>query len=391
MAYSVSTDIAFGNAGDIAIQQRGSVAEVAFTPEPRGGPEVMWFCFRLLRTSDGADAGSQPPRVRLVWRNYENALGASNSATIRPVVREAGGDWCRLPAGERVEHPDGRAWLVWEVTAPGPGRWLEMALCYPYGPDDVARLIAESEEYWRADTIGLSQSGRPLVRLSNGSGKPGDARPGLFIIARQHAGETPGSWVVDGLLRSLAAAAGAGREVPLTWCVPLADIDGVIEGAYGKDRFPYDLNRAWDRPAMRHEALVIQRDLDRWAQRCRPTLVLDAHAPGLSEAQGVYAYLPDPDETPRRTELSRPWCERLHRSIGDELAAGNFGRVAKYRSRWTTPGFTAFAGMTYDCAALAIETPYALAADGACLLTQERYREVGERICQILVDSRKGA
>ncbi len=392
MNYQVRGDIPFGNVGDVTIHedQPAGVVEVGFTAQPMNGPEVMWFRFRIERAPGGSDHAAS---LRLVWRHWGNALGAAEDSLIdavRPVVRRSGEDWQRLEACQRIELPDGRVWPAWEMKGLAAGQSLDVALCYPYGPDEVAALVSETNTTWRADTIGLSQEGRPLTRLSNDAGLPGDGRPGLYVVARQHAGETPGSWVLDGLLRELAAAQRAGKPVPLTWVVPLADIDGVMAGAYGKDRYPYDLNRAWGRPPMRHEALVIQRDMQRWAQRCRPALVLDSHAPGLCETQGVYCYLPDPDEAPRRTELSRPWCDKLAAAIGRPLAAGEFGRVARYPSRWNTSGsptFTAFAGARFDCAALALETPYALAGDGSLALTIEQYRRIGRCIAAAVVDA----
>lgn len=392
MSYQVRDDIPFGNVGDVTIHEDPSagVVDVGFTPRPMNAPEVMWFRFRIERATGGSD---ETPPLRLVWRHWGNALGAAEDKlidTVRPVVRRTGEDWRRLEACQRIELPDGRVWPAWTMHGLAPGQALDAALCYPYGPDEVAALVSELGATWRADTIGLSQEGRPLTRLSNDTGRPGDRRPGLYILARQHAGETPGSWVLDGLLRQLAAAQRAGTPVPLTWVVPLADIDGVTAGAYGKDRYPYDLNRAWGRPPMRHEALVIQRDMHRWARRCRPALVLDSHAPGLCETQGVYCYLPDPDEAPRRTELSRPWADRLAAAIGRPLTAAAFARVAKYPSRWNTPAsptFTAFAGATFDCAALALETPYALAGDGSLVLTIDQYRRIGQRIAAAVVDA----
>ena len=43
-------------------------------------------------------------------------------------------------------------------------------------------------------------------------------------------------------------------------------LDDVLSGAYGKDPFPHDLNRAWGDPPMRHETLVMRHDIRRWAE-----------------------------------------------------------------------------------------------------------------------------
>ena len=158
---------------------------------------------------------------------------------MRPVVRggrlstrgdASDGDWQRLEAGIVGQLPDGRTCVTWVVGAPpGPPypSYLDVAYCYPYGLPEVEALMRETEGYWQADIIGVSQGGRPLVRLSNAYGQAGGQRPGLYLIARQHSGETPGSWVLDGFLRHLVLL---GEAAPLVWSVPLTNIDGV-EGA----------------------------------------------------------------------------------------------------------------------------------------------------------------
>jgi murein tripeptide amidase MpaA len=260
-----------------------------------------------------------------------------------------------------------------------PASWVDVALCYPYGQDDVQALAAESGGCWRSDVIGVSQSGRPLVRLSNSPGEPGGSRPGLFLVARQHSGETPGSWVLDGLLRRLARD----RSDALVWAVPLANADGVAQGDYGKDNFPYDLNRAWRPPPMRHETVVYERDIRRWSERCRPCLALDFHAPGACETEGVYAYLPKPEVFLRLHDESARWADALAEALAPRYAASPFRRVARYASRWETPSLCEFVAKVYRIPALALETPYSRC--GATVLTREGYREVGASIADAVL------
>jgi predicted deacylase len=240
---------------------------------------------------------------------------------------------------------------------------------------EVEALVAETGGAWRADTIGFSQGARPLVRLSNDPGAPGSDRPGLYVLARQHSGETPGSWVLDGFLRRLAEA---GDAAPMVWAVPLANIDGVEGGDYGKDNFPYDLNRAWGPAPMRHETLVLQRDARRFADRCRPVAGLDFHAPGGCQTEGVYAYVPDPETEADAAAATRPWVAAFAEALGPGLAAPKFGVVARYASRWATPGFRRFAWSELGVPALTIETPYARC--GRTVLTRDVYRDVGRRL-----------
>jgi len=303
-------------------------------------------------------------------------LADLNLDAYRPVVRTAERDWERLGAGTVVDFPDGRKTVAW--TVPMPSSWVEVALCYPYGVPDVEALARETGGYWRMEEIGVSQSARPIWRLSNSyGGEP--KRPGIYLFARQHSGETPGSWVLDGLLRRLAERR---EERIVVWAAPLTNIDGVEQGDYGKDNFPYDLNHAWGDAAMRHEVLAMQRDVDRWAGRCRPAFVADFHAPGGTEREGVYSFVVLQDEPPVMNEVASAWGERIGREIGADLVHEPFARVATYPSRWRTPSVTGFFAKR-GVPAICMETPYAIIRER--VLTREDYRMIGARVADGIV------
>src|SRR6185503_9121178 len=286
--FRVDTRFSGGNACATRVGQTGEIDEIAFTPDPHGGPECLWFDFKVERTAAGGGGA-----MRIMLDHPDNMLGGGEPQNLRPVVRADGGDWERLPAGTRDDHPDGRMRIGW--TVPAPATWLEFSCCYPYGQGELAALVRETSPAWTEAVLGVSQAARPIVRLANDPGSPGGARPGIYLVARQHSGETPGSWVMDGFLRHVATL---GAQAPLVWAVPFSNIDGVEQGDYGKDNFPYDLNRAWGNPPMRHETHVIMRDLERWKDRCRPVLALVFHAPGACEAEGIYTFLSNPASLP---------------------------------------------------------------------------------------------
>ena len=167
------------------------------------------------------------------------------------------------------------------------------------------------------------------------------------------------------------------------WVVPLSNVDGVEQGDYGKDNFPYDLNRAWGQPPMRHETLVIQRDIERWRRRCRPALAIDFHGPGGCEADGAYAYLPKPDRFPEQFAEAGKWTEAAQQALGSPLAAETFSRTASYASRWETPTFTTYMSLL-GIPAFTLETSYALA--NGTVLTREAYREIGRRLLEGIMD-----
>ncbi len=377
MPLRIDTTIPFANACGLELLEDRPVPEVRFAADPHGGPEALWFCLRVVR-----DAKSAARQMKLVLKHPGNMLGVGTLDHLRPVVRTAETDWQRLGLPEAETLPDGRRLATWTVDV--PAEWLETAFCYPYGRPKLERLVQECDGHWRADAIGASQGGRPIVRLSSGPGAEGSDRPGLYLVARQHSGETPGSWVLDGLLRRMAEQH---RRTPLVWAVPLANIDGVESGDYGKDHFPWDLNRAWGTgPAaqpMRHEVLVMQRDVARWRTRCRPVLALDLHAPGGCEASGAYFFVPDPETEPDAHAEAARWAGILAEALG-RLAAADHARVARYPSRFDGPSFRQFF-RGVGVPGLCMETPYALA--GETVLTRKVYREIGVRLADRLADA----
>lgn len=129
---------------------------------------------------------------------------------VRPEEKTSGAlrrersDWERLEPEERRVLPDGRVFLEWIVDTPPSGGAFEFAFSFPYGPDELERMIAGTSGYWKKDEIGVTRDDHILIRLSNQYGDPQKPMPGLYLMARQHAAEVSGSWVLDGVLRRLA-------------------------------------------------------------------------------------------------------------------------------------------------------------------------------------------
>jgi len=376
LALFVDTSIPHGNACDIEILHRAGETEVRFSADPHGGLEALWFCFRLTIES------TDPQSVTLVLRNPQNLLGYLPATNIRPVINADGAGWKRLDAGCVRALPDGRIQIAWNLQL--RSSYADVAFCYPYGLPEIEQLVNDTDGYWRADTIGVSQGARPIVRLSNRYGEPGSADPGLYIVARQHAGETSGSWVLDGFLRHMATAAGA---APMVWVVPLINIDGVERGDYGKDNWPHDLNRAWHTPPrspMRYEVLVAQHDIALWSKRCRPTLAMDWHAPGGTEAEGIYFPLPDPEKETQGYLHAFRWAEELQRALGSRYARPGLPRHSSYPSRWEEPwgrpGFSSYMWNHLQVPAVSIEVPYAMIGD--LVMTRDEYRSAGRQLAQ---------
>lgn len=376
MTWQLDLDFPGANACGAAVTCLEGAPAISLTPDPKGSPEALWFRFRLRRLEAGATA------PWLLLRHSHSLLGGGDGAALQPVVSCDHGPWTRLPRGRPLRQTDGRCDALWPL--PAAAACLELAFCFPYGQEELDRLIAASG--LRMQAVGASEGGRPLLRVDNGPGSEGSTRPGLFLIARQHSGETPGSWVLDGLLARLAAL---GEAAPLTWAIPFGDPDGVHAGCYGKDRHPVDFNRAWpgeDSSPRRHEVMCWVQEFRRWRERCRPCLLLDLHAPGGGERSGVYAFTPPAADGTVPAEVSA-WAERLRLGLGAPwAAASDFARIGRYPGRW--PRQTHLTGSRWallqGLPSLSLETSYQGQGDQA--FTCEDYRGIGVRLADAVAE-----
>ena len=81
----------------------------------------------------------------------------------------------------------------------------------------------------------ISRKGRSVPCLHIGEGDVS-----LLLVARHHACESTGNYVLEGVLDELLTS-----PIPNTriLCIPFADYDGVLDGDQGKSRIPHDHNR----------------------------------------------------------------------------------------------------------------------------------------------------
>lgn len=121
--------------------------------------------------------------------------------------------------------------------------------------------------------LGTSEGGRPIPLLVVGGGATPERR--ILVTCRHHACESHASYVLEGILRRLAAEPIPGCAVHL---VPMVDIDGVERGDQGKVRQPRDHNRDYDQ-APRYRATRAM--IDHVAAN-RFDQAYDLHCPGMA-------------------------------------------------------------------------------------------------------------
>ena len=102
--------------------------------------------------------------------------------------------------------------------------------------------------------VGLTVQGRPLSMLRIGT--PAAHKKRVWVIARQHPGETMAEWFVEGLLEKLCAA--DAKDADCVWYViPNMNPDGAYLGNLRTNAAGANLNREWLEPSATHSPEVL--------------------------------------------------------------------------------------------------------------------------------------
>ncbi|HOC03586.1 MAG TPA: hypothetical protein PKK91_08915, partial [bacterium] len=67
MRIRITKNIQYGNVCDVSVRSSKNQAEVSFSASPQGGPESLWFCFRIT-------AINKIKRIKIVLKHPYNML-----------------------------------------------------------------------------------------------------------------------------------------------------------------------------------------------------------------------------------------------------------------------------------------------------------------------------
>ena len=373
MTLRIDTKLPAGNVAGVRIRQNETQCKVCFTANPNGNAEALWFYFRMTESDPHAH---HPESLTLTLEFVNSMTGCESPSDLHPVFRGEGQGWNRARSGI-VSTDDGQVSVSW--TIPYPTNVTEFALCYPYGRAEIKTLLQKSKGYWHTKQIGLSQNAHSIPRISN-TVQDNRSLPGVYLIAQQHAGESPGSWVLDGILQHFSRT-NEGRL--LVQAVPLADIGGVEQGHYGRGGQAPELDQAWGKPPLRYEIRSMQADLADWQKQCKPAIVLDFQSPGGTDIDGVYCFIPQNNEPSTAERDAEKWANVLRIAIGNEYVAETFKRERPDRSQTYGMPLDEYMRQTLAVTALTVVIPYA--ACGKTIMAPKQYREVGRRIARAII------
>ncbi|WP_153716593.1 M14 family metallopeptidase [Eikenella corrodens] len=197
----------------------------------------QWFYFRLQ------GAAYQPCRIRIEnagqssypegWEDYQATASYGRS------------NWFRVP----THYEDGV--LIIEHT-PLAGS-VYYAYFEPYSHEQHLNLLgdAQGSGLCQIDDLGSTAQGRDINLLTIGHQAASDLK--IWIIARQHPGESMAEWFAEGLLSRLLdhqdPTARALLDCATFYIVPNMNPDGAALGNQRTNAAGADLNREWQNPS----------------------------------------------------------------------------------------------------------------------------------------------
>lgn len=238
--------------------------------------------------------------------------------------------------------------------------------------------------------LGRTLQGRDMALLhitDADSATPLAERKKIWVIARQHPGETMAAWFVHGLLERLLDSSDALSRSLLRHCVfhvvPHMNPDGAVLGNLRTNAAGANLNREWLEPTMERspEVFLVR-------QKMRETgvdLCLDVHGDeGLPYnfvvgSEGTLGY------SPRIAEQEDAFKAAWAASCPDFQDTVHYGRCAPGAANTTLA--TNWIAQQFGCLAFTIEMPFkdnANLPDPAVGWNGERSRKLGASVLQPL-------
>ena len=198
---------------------------------------AQWFYFRLQ------GARGEACTLRLLNAGQASyPTGWQDYAAVASYDRE---HWFRVPTTY-----DG---AVLTISHTPERDSIYYAYFEPYSWERHLQLLGHAENSPRARVLdlGTTQDGHDLNAIQIGDAA---AAKKVWVIARQHPGETMAEWFVEGMVGALLDAANpiARRllEKAVVYCVPNMNPDGSVRGNLRTNAAGANLNREWMTPSL---------------------------------------------------------------------------------------------------------------------------------------------
>jgi murein tripeptide amidase MpaA len=258
----------------------------------------------------------------------------------------------------------------------------------PYSHERHLDLIgsAAASEHVQVRRLGATLDGRDmtLLRITDEQAvTPVPQRRKVWLIARQHPGETMAQWFIEGLLERLLDADDPVARVLLGKCVfyvvPNMNPDGAVRGNLRTNAAGANLNREWQAPSMDKSPEVL---LVRQAMQAEGVdLNLDVHGDEGLPYNFVAGTEGNPGYSARIEALENAFKASWLATCPDFQVQHGYQRDAPGGANPTLA--THWVGQNFDCLAYTIEMPFkdnADLPDALCGWSGERSRKLGASV-----------
>jgi murein tripeptide amidase MpaA len=255
---------------------------------------------------------------------------------------------------------------------------------------DLLGAVAQSPHVG-LQRLGGTLDGRDLALLritDAASALPEDARKKVWLIARQHPGETMAEWFIEGFLERLLDGDDSVSRVLLQRCVfhvvPNMNPDGAVRGNLRTNAAGANLNREWAAPSLERSPEVFwvrQKMLETGVDLC-----LDVHGDEALPYNFVVGSEGNPGYSERVAELEDAFKAAWQAACPDFQDQHNYGRDEPGTANPTLA--TNWVAQQFGCLALTIEMPFKDNADHPDAVvgwSGERSKRLGASVLQPLL------
>jgi murein tripeptide amidase MpaA len=338
---------------------------VALAIEPDNAADFrQWFCFQ-------ARGPAGHPRRFAILNAGETTYpeGFEGYAVMASYDQRR---WFRVPTSFDGE--------VLEFFHTPRGELVTYAYFAPYSLDRQQKLLRRVARGRgaRVEVLGHTPQGRPLSLVTVGEASEG--RRSIWVIARQHPGETMAEWFAEGLLRRLLdeedELVQALLERAVFHVVPNMNPDGGYLGNLRTNALGVDLNRTWNFPVPEGPEVALVRER---MHREGVDLFLDIHG----DERNPYCFLAGCEGNPGYS----PRLAALEALFEQAQCASNADFQDEYKYPRDAPGegdlscASNYVGEVFDCLSFTLEMPFkdnASAPDEVAGWSPERSMHLGE-------------
>lgn len=331
------------DAGSIEVVRADSPDDIELKLRADNAGEFrQWFYFQL------ADVRGKRCRLRL--SNASDSSYPDGWSNYWPLASYDRTHWFRVPADY-----DGTE-LRFEWLSEQDQIWF--AYFEPYSLERHRDQLARWQQHPAARWLSLGQSlqGRPIDLLQIGTAQT--SVPVIWLVARQHPGETMGQWCIEGLIDRLLDPADATshwlRQRAQFYLVPNINPDGSYLGNLRSNAAGCNLNREWLLPSAQisPEVLVVRQKM----LETGVSLFIDLHGDETIEQVFIDGNAMLPDWNDAQQQRQQAFIEDLQ-SLTDDFQTKEGYELDRFSDEMLTLA-SKWVGHQFGCLSLTLEMPF---------------------------------